>query len=50
MYTSGSGGNFRAGLPVGMIDNQIENSAVQFFSDLTQLSYVKIQSIEVKEE
>ena len=50
VYTSGSGGNFRAGLPVGMIDNQIENSAVQFFSDLTQLSYVKIQSIEVKEE
>ena len=50
VYTSGSGGNFRAGLPVGMIDNQIETSAVQFFSNLTQLSYVKIQSIDVKEE
>ena len=50
VYTSGSGGNFRAGLPVGMIDNQIETSAVKFFSNLTQLSYVKIQSIDVKEE
>ena len=49
VYTSGSGGNFRAGLPIGMINNEIENLAVEFFSDLTQLSYVKIQSIkEVK--
>ena len=32
------------------INNQIENLAVEFFSDLSQLSYVKIQSIEVKEE
>ena len=50
VYTSGSGGNFRAGLPVGKINNQIEDLAVQFFSDLSQLSYVKIQSINVLEE
>tara|TARA_Y100000591_G_C21796321_1_gene679532 strand:+ start:147 stop:989 length:843 start_codon:yes stop_codon:yes gene_type:complete len=50
VYTSGSGGNFRAGLPVGKINNQIDNLAVQFFSDLSQLSYVKIQSNETVEE
>ena len=50
VYTSGSGGNFRAGLPIGKINNSIESFAVEFFSDLTQLSYVKIQSIEAKEE
>ena len=46
VYTSGSGGNFRAGLPIGKINNEIENFAVEFFSDLSQLSYVKIQSID----
>tara|TARA_Y100001970_G_scaffold291961_1_gene431268 strand:+ start:1167 stop:2009 length:843 start_codon:yes stop_codon:yes gene_type:complete len=50
VYTSGSGGNFRAGLPIGKIDNTIEKFAVQFFSDLSQLSYVKIQSISPVEE
>ena len=50
VYTSGLGGNFRAGIPVGKINNQIGDFAVQFFSDLTQLSYVKIQSINVLEE
>ena len=46
VYTSGSGGNFRSGLPIGIINNQIDKFAVEFFSDLSQLSYVKIQSIE----
>ena len=50
VYTSGLGGNFRAGLPVGKINNKIDDLAVQFFSDLSQLSYVKIQSINVLEE
>ena len=50
VYTSGSGGNFRAGLPVGKINNQIDKLGVEFFSDLSQLSYVKIQSIEVSEK
>ena len=48
VYTSGSGGNFKAGLPVGKINNEIEDLAVEFFSDLSQLSYVKVQSIESK--
>ena len=46
VYTSGSGGNFRAGLPIGKINNEIEDLAVEFFSDLSQLSYVKVKSIE----
>ena len=50
VYTSGSGGNFRAGLPIGKINNEIEDLAVEFFSDLSQLSYVKIQSIEGQTE
>ena len=50
VYTSGLGGNFRAGLPIGKINNKIENLGVQFFSDLSQLSYVKIQSIGVIKE
>tara|TARA_B100000674_G_scaffold458919_1_gene435584 strand:+ start:339 stop:1178 length:840 start_codon:yes stop_codon:yes gene_type:complete len=49
VYTSGLGGNFRAGLPIGKIKNKVDNFVVQFFSDLSQLSYVKIQSIGVKE-
>ena len=50
VYTSGLGGTFRAGLPIGKINNKIENFGVQFFSDLSQLSYVKIQSIGVIKE
>ena len=46
VYTSGLGGNFKAGLPVGKINNEIEDLAVEFFSDLSQLSYVKVKSIE----
>ena len=45
VYTSGSGGIFRSGLPIGKINSNIEDLAVEFFSDLSQLSYVKIQSI-----
>ena len=50
VYTSGSGGNFRAGLPIGMVNNELEEFAVEFFSDLSQLSYVKIQSIDGMKE
>ena len=50
VYTSGSGENFRAGLPIGKINNEIEDMAVEFFSDLSQLSYVKIQSIKDNKE
>ena len=50
VYTSGSGGNFRAGLPIGMLNNELEEFGVEFFSDLSQLSYVKIQSIDGMKE
>ena len=50
VYTSGSGGNFRAGKPIGIINNEKGNLAVEFFSDLSQLSYVKIQSLEATED
>ncbi len=50
VYTSGLGGNFRAGLPIGSLINDPEKLVVKFFSDLSQLSYVKIQSIGIKEE
>ena len=35
-------------MPIGMVNNELEEFAVEFFSDLSQLSYVKIQSIEMK--
>ena len=50
VYTSGSGGNFRAGLPIGMVNNELEEFGVEFFSDLSQLSYVKIQSLDGMKE
>jgi len=50
VYTSGSGGNFRAGLPIGKINNNLETFAVEFFSDLSQITYVIIQSIEGQKE
>ena len=50
VYTSGSGGNFRAGLPIGKINNNLEIFAVEFFSDLSQITYVIIQSIEGQKE
>tara|TARA_Y100001936_G_scaffold188993_1_gene187435 strand:+ start:1440 stop:2282 length:843 start_codon:yes stop_codon:yes gene_type:complete len=50
VYTSGSGGNFRSGLPIGIINNEKGNLTVEFFSDLSQLSYVKIQSLEATED
>ena len=49
VYTSGYGGLFKPGLPVGKIinnDNSIKN-IVNFFSDFGQLDYVKIVSYEI---
>ena len=42
-YTSGLGGLFKAGIPIGKIDNSSEGQ-INFFSDFTQLDYVKIIS------
>ena len=46
VYTSGSGGVFRAGIPIGKIKSLDENNVreVDFFSDFSQLRFVKIIS------
>ena len=46
VYTSGYGGLFKSGMPIGKIvkDNKTKKSMVNFFSDFRQLDYVKIIS------
>ena len=50
VYTSGYGGLFKSGLPVGKINNSKENNKneINFFSDFRQLDYVKIVSYEME--
>ena len=48
-YTSGLGGLFKPGIPIGKIDNNSEGK-INFFSDFTQLNYVKIVSYKIGEE
>ena len=43
IYTSGLGGLFKPGIPIGKISKDTNNK-VEFFSDFTQLDYVKISS------
>ncbi len=45
-YTSGLGGLFKPGIPIGKIDNASEEK-INFFSDFTQLNYVKIVSYKI---
>ena len=45
-YTSGLGGLFKPGIPIGKIKKD-SFGKVNFFSDFTQLSYVKIVSYKV---
>ena len=45
-YTSGLGGLFKPGIPIGKINN-ISDGKVNFFSDFTQLNYVKIVSYKI---
>ena len=49
VYTSGYGGLFKSGLPVGKIinDNKTNENIVSFFSDFRQLDYVKIVSYDI---
>ena len=45
VYTSGQGGLFKPGLPVGKLKyEEGENNFIEFFSDFRQLDYVKIIS------
>ena len=46
IYTSGLGGLFKPGIPIGKISKENENK-VNFFSDFTQLDYVKIISFNI---
>ncbi len=45
-YTSGLGGLFKPGIPIGKINN-ISDGKIYFFSDFTQLNYVKIVSYKI---
>ena len=45
-YTSGLGGLFKPGIPIGKI-NSISERKINFFSDFTQLNYVKIVSYKI---
>jgi len=45
-YTSGLGGLFKPGIPIGKI-NKISEGKINFFSDFTQLNYVKIVSYKI---
>ena len=48
VYTSGSGGLFKAGIPVGIYHKKTDENyeIVQFFSKLSQLTFVKLVSFE----
>ena len=46
IYTSGLGGLFKPGIPIGKIYEGSENR-VDFFSDFTQLNFVKITSFSI---
>lgn len=52
VYTSGSGGIFKAGIPVGTINNKITslNTKIKYFSDLSQLTFVKLISFKKEEK
>ena len=45
-YTSGLGGLFKPGIPIGKINNTSDGK-INFFSDFTQLNYVKIVSYKI---
>ena len=47
VYTSGLGGIFKSGIPIGKISKDSENK-VDFFSDFTQLNYIKISSFSIE--
>ena len=48
VYTSGSGGLFKPGIPIGVYHKETEesNEIVNFFSKLSQLTFVKLVSFE----
>ena len=49
IYTSGLGGLFKPGIPIGKISKDSKNK-VNFFSDFTQLNYIKIVSFSIGDQ
>ena len=49
IYTSGTGGLLKPGIPVGKIYNIENQNLVDFFIDFTQLRYVQVSSYEEEE-
>jgi len=51
IYTSGSGGIFKSGIPIGKMQiNEEKEEIVEFFSKLSQLTFVKLVSFKKAEE
>ena len=52
VFTSGSGGIFKAGIPIGKTKNHKDKISVQvdFFSDLSQITFVKLISYRKKDQ
>mgnify|MGYP001290020475 FL=1 len=48
VYSSGSGGIFKSGIPIGKVifDEKSQSKVIDFFSDLSQLTFVKLISFE----
>jgi len=44
IYTSGTGGLLKSGIPIGKIEQNENKNSVNFFIDLSQLRYVKVSS------
>ena len=40
IYTSGTGGIFKSGIPIGKLEKNSDNLNINFFSDFSQLKYV----------
>jgi len=51
IYTSGAGSLFKAGIPIGKINNNFLNDEknIEFFSDFSQLRFVKVVSFKKSE-
>ena len=49
VFTSGTGGLLKAGIPIGKIIKIEDKKNVEFFVDFTQLRYVQVASYEEKE-
>ena len=51
IYTSGAGNLFKAGIPIGRmnINNLSDEKKVEFFSDFSQLKFIKVVSFKKSE-